>query len=163
MEKLRKLYHAIMVTGNKLFSPAQWDKLFNQEALSPRALPGESCDEELEALFKQMPVLEKLHRCLECVAIMDAFTDCQDLTEIASTVLCSDGGLGGYKMRVNPALALPELEKHEWASMRRTTRADCTSTVETFLHSMPAGILEKTPCDSNSVWYFRAQHNVVQF
>ncbi|KAK3723349.1 hypothetical protein RRG08_059138 [Elysia crispata] len=163
LEKLRKLYHALMVTANKLCLPAQWEKLFSQESAASKFMQEEDFDKELLALYKQFSVLEKLHYCLECVATVDAFTDSQDLTKIASAVLCSgtdDCNSGKvYKIHVNPALALPEIEKRQWTSIRRETAANGISTVETLLRCMPEGILENGPYESDYVWLFTAQQN----
>ncbi|RUS69841.1 hypothetical protein EGW08_022400 [Elysia chlorotica] len=166
LEKLRKLYHALMVTSNKLCLPAHWEKLFSHEGIALKFMQEEDCDKEILALCRQFSVLEKLHDCLECVAIVDAFTDCQDLTKIACAVLSNNTvdcyGCKLYKIQVNPALALPEIEKRQWTSVRREAAANGILTVETFLHGMPEGILENSPCDSDCVWLFTAQHNSLQ-
>ncbi|GFS22735.1 zwilch-like protein [Elysia marginata] len=156
LEKLRKLYLTIMVTTNKLCSPAQWEKLFSQEtSASSYVQQGEEGCGEITVLSKQFSVLEQLHDCLECVAIMGTFTDSIDLTKVANVVLA-----GGDSCKVNPALAWGEIEKRQWTSLRRKTVSNAVSTVETFIHSMPEGILD-TPCESECVWRLTAQQNIL--
>ncbi|GFN95080.1 protein zwilch homolog [Plakobranchus ocellatus] len=167
VEKLRKFFYHVLVVANKLCSPDQWDKLLNQ------GLPTMKQKSELANLSAQFAALRKFHRCLESVSIIDAFTDNQDLPKIATFILNSmkrgeyDSSECGqdsvtYTMPVSPAQALPELEKHQWASLRRESNASGVVTIETFLHHMPDGFMGKIPCESGSALCFTAQHNTLQ-
>ncbi|XP_059170839.1 protein zwilch homolog isoform X2 [Physella acuta] len=180
MEKIRKDYASIFLNNN-LCTSVQWQSFY--ETLSRQRYEIVNMEElNSHLLTVQYDILSKLHHCLEILTLIDSFTENQDLTGFANTVLntyktCDLDTSRTFTFPITALQANPEMKKVPVSFFRRESVVRNVSTVDCCMADVPDGFglsasLSSSVSslngssffgDSREFVYFKTEENLICF